>query len=61
MVGDSVVDEIGSLDSIIKPLRDDLMDNTLLVARRMLRRMAPFAIFFAPIHLLLYPSTGRCL
>jgi hypothetical protein len=60
-VGDGVVDEVGGLDSIIKPFHDDLMDNTLFVARRMLRRMAPFAIFLASIHFLLDPSTGRCL
>ena len=60
-VGDGIVDEVGGLDSIIKPFHDDLMDNTLFVARRMLRRMAPFAIFLAPIHFLLDPSTGRCL
>jgi hypothetical protein len=60
-VGDGIVDEVGGLDSIIKPFRDDLMDNTLFVARRMLRKMAPFAIFLAPIHFLLDPSTSRCL
>jgi hypothetical protein len=60
-VGDGIVDEVGGLDSIIKPFCDDLMDNTLFVARRKLRRMAPFAIFLAPIYFLLDPSTGRCL
>jgi hypothetical protein len=61
MVGDGVVDEVGGLDSIIKPFCNDLMDNTLFVARRMLSKMAPFAIFLAPIYFLLDPSTGRCL
>jgi hypothetical protein len=60
-VGDGIVDKVGGLDSIIKPFCDDLMDNTLFVARRMLRKMAPFAIFLAPIHFLLDPSTSRCL
>jgi hypothetical protein len=27
-VGDGIVDEVGGLDSIIKPFHDDLMDNT---------------------------------
>jgi hypothetical protein len=58
-VGDGVVDEVGGLNSIIKPFSDDSMNSTLFVARRMLRRMAPLAIFLAPIHFLLDPSNGR--
>jgi hypothetical protein len=58
-VGDGVIDEVGGLNSIIKPFSDDLIDNTLFVTRRMLKRMAPFAIFLAPIHFLLDPFNGR--
>jgi hypothetical protein len=58
-VGDGIVDEVGGLDSIIKPFCDELMDNTLFVARTKPIKMAPFAIFLAPIHFLLDPSNGR--
>jgi hypothetical protein len=58
-VGGGVDDEVGGLDSIIKPFRNDLMDNTLFVTRRKPIKMAPFAIFLAPIHFLLDPSNGR--
>jgi hypothetical protein len=57
-VGHSVVNKIGGLNSIIKPFSNDLMDNRLFVARRKLKRMASFAIFFVPIHFLLDPFNG---
>lgn len=56
-----IVDEFGGLNSIINTSNSDLMDNKLLVIRRKLRKMAPFAIFLVLIHFIFYSINNRLL
>jgi hypothetical protein len=49
--GDDVVNEIGSLDSIVKLSSSDLLNDRLLVTRRELGRMTSCIVFFVPIYL----------
>jgi hypothetical protein len=49
--GDDVVNEIGSLDSIVKLSSSDLLNDRLLVMRRELERMTFCIVFFVPIYL----------
>jgi hypothetical protein len=54
-----VIDEVGGLNSIIKPFNNDLVNKVLLVTIRKLRRMTPFALFLVYIHFLHDPINGR--
>ena len=49
-----IVNEFGGLNSIINTSNSDLMDNKLLIIKRKLRKMAPFAIFLVLIHFIFY-------
>jgi hypothetical protein len=49
---ESVIDEIGSLNHIIKLFKVDLLNNRLLVTSRELERMATGIVFFVGIHFL---------
>ena len=53
-----VVDEFGGLNSIINTSNSDLIDNKLLVIRK-LRKMAPFAIFLVLIHFIFYSINNK--
>jgi hypothetical protein len=55
----NVVDEVGGLNSIIKPSSNDLVSKELLVAMRKLGRMTPFAPFLVHIYVLYDPFNGR--
>ena len=55
---ESGIDEIGSLNCIIKLSRVDLSNNGLLVMSRELGRMATRIVFFVGIHLLTNSSDG---
>ena len=57
-VGDGIVDEVSSLNNIIKVSSDDLIDNRLFIIRRKLRKTALIAVFLVPIHFLLYYFNG---
>ena len=54
-----VVDEMGSLDSIIKLSSDDLENNGLFVMIGELGGMASFAVFLVHIYFLLDSTNGR--
>jgi hypothetical protein len=54
-----VIDEVGGLNSIIKPSSNDLVNKVLLVTIRKLERMTPFALFLVYIHFLHAPINGR--
>jgi hypothetical protein len=54
-----VIDEVGGLNSIIKPFSNDLINKVLLVAIRKLGRMTLFALFLVYIHFLHDPINGR--
>ena len=56
-----VVDEFDDLNSIINPFNSDLIDNKLLVIRRKLEKMAPFAIFLVFTHLIFNSINNRLL
>ena len=57
-VGNDVVNEVGSLDSIIKLPSSDLVNKRLLVMRREFVRMASFVIFLLCLHLLFDPANS---
>jgi len=57
-VGDGIVDEVSSLNNIIKVSSNDLIDNRLFIIRRKLRKTALIAVFLVPIHFLLYHFNG---
>ena len=54
-----VINEVGGLNSIIKPSSNDLVNKVLLIAIRKLERMTPFALFLVYIHFLHDPINGR--
>ena len=58
MIGNCIVNEAGSLDSIIKFPNSDLENKRLLVTRREFGRMASFVVFFVCLHLLVDPANG---
>jgi len=57
-VGGDIVDGFDDLNSIIKPFSGDLTNNKLLIIRKKLQKMAPFAVFLISIHFLLNPSNS---
>jgi len=58
-VGEGVVDEMGSLDSIIKLSSGDLANNGLFVTIGELGGTASFAVFLVHIYFLLDFTNGR--
>jgi hypothetical protein len=52
-IGNDVVDEIGSLDSIVKLSSGDLANDRLFITRGELGWTTSFAVFLIPIHFLL--------
>src|SRR5882724_10472207 len=58
-VGEGVVDEMGSLDSIIKLSSGDLVNNGLFVMIGELGGTASFAVFLVHIYFLLDSTNGR--
>ncbi len=58
-VGDDIVDEMGSLNSIVKLPSGDLVYDGLFVLTRKLRRVISFAVFLVFIEFLLDPTNGR--
>ena len=58
MVGNDVVNEVGSLDSIIKLPSSDLVNKRLLVTRREFGRMASFVVFLVCLYLIVDPANG---
>jgi hypothetical protein len=54
-----VIDEVGGLNSIIKPSSNDLVNKVLLVAIKKLERMTPFAPCLVYIHFLYDPLNSR--
>jgi len=57
-VRDDTIDGFDGLNNIIKPFSSDLTNNKLLIIRRKLQKMVPFAIFLVFIHFFLNPSNG---
>jgi len=57
-IGEDVVDEIGSLDSIVQLSSGDLVNDRLFIIREELRWATSFAIFLVPVHFLLDSSNG---
>ena len=57
-VGDGAIDEVSGLNSIIKLSSDDLIDNSLFVIKRKLRKTALIAVFIIFIHFLLHSFNG---
>ena len=57
-VGDDIVDEMGSLNSIVKLPSGDLAHDRLFVSIRKLRRATSFAVFLIFIEFLLDPTNG---
>ena len=57
-VGDDIVDEMGSLNSIIKLPSGDLAHDRLFVSIRKLKRATSFAVFLVFIKFLLNPTNG---
>ena len=58
-IGKDVIDEMGSLHSIITSSSGDLANNGLFVSWRQLRRASSFAVFTISIHLLLDSANTR--
>ena len=58
MVGNDVVNEVSSLDSIIKLPSSDLANKRLLVTRREFGRTASFIVFLICLHLLIDSANG---
>ena len=56
-VGDDIVDEMGSLNSIVKLSSGDLAQNGLFVSIRKLKRATSFAVFLVCIGFLLILPT----
>jgi hypothetical protein len=58
-VGDDIVDEMGSLNSIVKLPSGDLVQNGLFVSIRKLGRATSFAVFLVYIKFLLDPTNSE--
>ena len=56
--GNDVVNEMCSLNSIVKLSSGDLTNNRLFVMSRELGRAASYAVFLVPIHLPFDPANG---
>jgi len=56
--GDDVVDEICSLNSIVKLSSSDLSNKRLFITSRELGRAASNVVFLVPIHLPFDPANG---
>ena len=57
-VGDDIIDEMGSLNSIVKLPSGDLAHNGLFVLIRKLERVTSFAVFLVCIKFLLDPTNS---
>ena len=49
-VEDDISDKVSGFNSIIKPFNNDLIDNKLFIMKRVLSKMAFFAVFPISIH-----------
>ena len=57
-IGEDVVDEIGSLNSIVQLSSSNLANNRLFITRGELGWATSFAVFLVPVHFLLDSSNG---